>query len=281
MHNILSIYFGASIPLMWASIRGLFSERSGVTNIGLEGAMTLGAFIGALVFQGSESLLWGFTAVILTGMVMGSLMSLLVERGTIRALLVGLALNLSITSGVGLALKGFFPGKWFFSVPPVPMTDMNLSWLLFVLGLLLILAYHQVLYRLKMGAEILATGDNVELAGMHGCPTSRIRTLSLMFGCAAAGIGGFFLPLSVGQFTSRDMVAGRGYMALLLVIASGWRPLSVLLWSSLLGILWSWRDLSPKTSGPAQFFEAAPWIVLLAFVLAKRTFHPPRELDVT
>ena len=234
---ILSV-LAASTPLLIAATGELVTERAGVLNLGVEGMMIVGAACG---FGGAW--LSGSTIIgALCGIIAGMLLSLVFAMMTL-----GLAVN-QVASGLALTILGIglsgligagFVGE---RITPAPhlhipgLTDIPLiGRILFgedpfiYLSLALVVAVWGFLYRTRPGLVLRACGDNHVSAHALGYPVLRIRTLAVMFGGACAGLAGAYLPLAYTPFFIPGMTAGRGWIALALVVFAAWLPVRVVI----------------------------------------------------
>ncbi len=235
---------GAATPLLYAALGELVAERSGVLNLGVEGMMLTGAVGGFAVTALTGSGALG----VLTAALAGALLALLFAVLTLSLLANQVATGLALTIfGVGLsALVGSgFVGrpvpqlqKW-----PIPgLAELPvLGPLLFdhdpliYLSIILTIAVAWFLARTRAGMVLRACGENDEAAHGLGYPVIKVRYLATVFGGAMAGLGGGFLALSYTPMWVEQMTAGRGWIALALVVFAAWRPWRVLAGAYLFG----------------------------------------------
>lgn len=237
--NILISAMIAATPLVLAATGELVAERAGVLNLGVEGMMVIGAIAGFATMLGSGSALLGLMAAMLGGALMAFLFGILTLTFRANQVASGLALTMF---GLGLsALWGQgYSGK---SAPPFPrlsipgLTDLPfVGKLLFgqdalvYLSLALVAAVAYVLTRTRAGLILRAVGENHDAAHAIGYPVIGVRYLAVMFGGAMAGLGGAYLSLVQTPLWVERMTAGRGWIALALVVFAAWRP-----WRTLLG----------------------------------------------
>ncbi len=286
--NILgSILFAtivAGTPLIIVALGELVVEKSGVLNLGAEGMMAVGAIAAFATTLHSGSVWLGVGAGMLAGMAMALLFAFVALTMLGNQVATGLALAIL---GVGLSA---FIGKPYESevlqaVPPIripyladiPVIGEALyqqqslvyfSWLLFW-------AVLWFLYRSRAGLVLRAVGESPQSAHAIGYPVIRIRYLATMFGGAMAGIGGAFLSVFYTPLWVEGMVAGRGWIAVALVVFATWRPLRVLLGAYLFGGVMV-SQLFIQGSGldinmPSQFLSSLPyWATILVLVLISR-----------
>jgi simple sugar transport system permease protein len=230
---ILFTIITASTPLLIAAIGELVAERSGVLNLGIEGMMSMGAacsFAAAVTFDSTPV---GILAGIVAGVLMAALFALAVLGLAANQVGSGLALTI-----FGLGLSGLV-GAPFVGSNRAPIGHVVIPFLsdipvighllfaqdFFVYASLLIticVAFY--LSRTRSGLTLRAVGENHESANGLGLPVLRIRLLALLFGGACSGFAGAYLSLVYTRFWSPGMTAGRGWIALALVVFATWRP---------------------------------------------------------
>lgn len=237
--NILISAMIAATPLVLAATGELVAERAGVLNLGVEGMMVIGAIAGFAAMLGSGSAILGLLAAMLGGALMAFLFGILTLTFRANQVASGLALTMF---GLGLsALWGQgYSGK---SAPPFPRLSITgLTDLPFVgklvfgqdalvyISLAIVAGVAYVLSRTRTGLILRAVGENHDAAHAIGYPVIRVRYLAVMFGGAMAGLGGAYLSLVQTPLWVERMTAGRGWIALALVVFAAWRP-----WRTLLG----------------------------------------------
>jgi simple sugar transport system permease protein len=281
---ILSV-LAASTPLLIAATGELITERAGVLNLGVEGMMIMGAACG---FGGT--LLTGSTIVgAICGMLAGTALSLI-----FAAMALGLAVN-QVATGLALTILGIglsgligagFVGERIATAPRlhIPgLTDIPfIGRILFgedafvYLSLLLVVAVWLFLYRTRAGLILRAAGDNHISAHALGYPVLRIRLYAVMFGGACAGLAGAYLPLAYTPFFIPGMTAGRGWIALALVVFSSWRPGRLVIGAYLFGAV-TILQLHAQGWGigvPSQLMSALPYlatVIVLVLISRART----------
>lgn len=276
---ILVTVVTAATPLFLAALGEIVAERSGVLNLGVEGMMVMGAACGFAAAYLSGSTLVG--AVVGTGA--GALMALLFGLLTVVFAVSQVAAGLALTI-FGLGLSGLLGGA-FVGLKRDPAPHLAIPGLsgLPVVGrlvfgedyfvyaaVLLAVAVASVLGRSRAGLVLRAVGDNHASAHALGLPVRRVRLLAVVFGGACSGLGGAYLSLAYTPFWSPEMTAGRGWIALALVVFAAWRP-----WRAMAGALLfggaTVLQLQAQASGiglPGQFMSAIPYLAtLLALVL--------------
>ena len=229
---ILSV-IAASTPLLLAAAGELVVERAGVLNLGLEGMMIMGAACGFAMAFFTGSVIIGAIGGMLAGAGMSAIFAALTLGLAVNQVAAGLALTIF---GIGLSglIGAGFVGERIEAAPHlyIPfLTDIPvIGKILFgedafvYASIALVIGIWWFLYRTRAGLVLRAVGDNHASAHALGYPVLKIRTLAVLFGGACAGLGGAYLPLAYTPFFVPGMTAGRGWIALALVVFSSWKP---------------------------------------------------------
>ncbi|MGO4511395.1 ABC transporter permease [Bradyrhizobium sp. 2TAF36] len=279
---IILAVLAASTPLLIAATGELVTERSGVLNLGVEGMMIVGAACGFAGAWLTGSIFIGA----LFGIVAGTLMSLVFALMTLGLAVNQVATGLALTI-LGVGLSGLI-GAGFVGERITPamhlyipsLTDMPLIGRVlfgedaFVdFSIALVIGVWWFLYRTRAGLILRACGDNHVSAHALGYPVLRIRTFAVMFGGACAGLAGAYLPLAYTPFFIPGMTAGRGWIALALVVFSSWRPGRLVVGAYLFGAV-TILQLHAQGWGvgiPSQFMSALPYLAtVIVLVLLSR-----------
>ncbi|MGI9132524.1 MAG: ABC transporter permease [Rhodoferax sp.] len=276
-------------PLIFGTLGVLLCERSGVLNLGIEGIMVAGAFAGWLaVYQGLP--LWGGVAVAaLVGAVFGLLHALLTVTLALSQHVSGLGITLLATALSYYGYRVSFPKV---NTPPTitPFTEM--AWLpvpilnqqtaLTLLALLLVPAIGYALYRTPAGLALRMVGENPQAAEGQGVSVMQARSGAIVAGSALMGVAGSFLTLSAFNAFFFNMVNGRGWICVALVVFASWRPGKALL-GALLFAFFDALQLRLQQSGsavlPYQFYLMLPYLLsILALVVVARNAAYPQAL---
>ena len=272
----------AATPLLIAAIGELVVERSGVLNLGVEGMMVMGAVTGfAIAFMTGNPWL-GLVAAI----VVGALFSLLFGFLTLTLVTNQVATGLALTV-LGLGLSGMI-GESFTGLPGIKLPTLYIPGLsdlpfvgklvfgqdpVFYLSIALVAAVAWFLFRTRAGLTLRSVGDNHGSAHALGINVIRIRYLAVMFGGACAGMAGGYLSLVYTPQWIENMTAGRGWIALALVVFASWRPWRVLAGAYLFGAV-SIGQLHAQALGigvPSQLLSALPYLAtIVVLVLISR-----------
>jgi len=279
--TLLSV-ISASTPLLLAALGELVAERSGVLNLGVEGMMLVGAISAFAVGVTTGSWMLAVVAGALAGMVMSFLFGVLTLTLLANQVATGLALSIF---GVGLsALMGAnFVGTPFAGLPKLDIPGLStmpvLGPLLFGHDFLVYLSFFMVafvawfIFRTRPGLILRAVGDNHDAAHSIGHPVILVRYLAVLFGGAMAGLGGAYLSLAYTPMWAENMTAGRGWIALALVVFSSWRPVRALLGAYIFGGV-TMLQLHIQGVGvaiPSQLLSMLPYLAtILVLVLISR-----------
>jgi ABC-type uncharacterized transport system permease subunit len=290
--GLIAATLRVATPLLFGTLGELFAERAGILNLGIEGTMFFGAFVGFVVAGISGSLWLGVIAAIVAGMLSGLLMALLSVQLGVNQHVSGLGITLLL---IGLSLFGFRLVYGEPRIPPAiePFNRLPLFGQMRILGpvfeqyVLTYIAFALVpvvwwlLYRSSFGLQIRAVGENPEAADAAGVNVYLTRYLALIIGGGLMGVGGAFLSLGqLGAFTY-GIIAGRGWVCIALVIFGNWDPFGVLLGALLFGGV-SALQLRLQTTGlrlPYETFLALPYLVtIVALAIAGRNAAYPAAL---
>ncbi|MDR3495635.1 MAG: ABC transporter permease [Ancalomicrobiaceae bacterium] len=234
----------ASTPLLIAAVGELVAERSGVLNLGVEGMMVMGAVagFGGAFLTGSPVV--GVLCAIVAGMLMAAIFAFLTLKLVSNQVATGLALTL-----LGLGLSGLI-GEHFVGQPGIKLARLDIPGLsnlpivgpivfgedpLVYLSIALTIAVSYVLFQSRAGLIIRAVGDSHASAHALGVSVVQVRTLSVIFGGACSGLAGGYLSLAYTPQWIENMTAGRGWIALALVVFASWRPGRVIVGAYLFG----------------------------------------------
>jgi len=280
-------------PLVLAALGGLFSERSGVINIALEGKMLAGAFTAAAVTYAADVRLGMGTASpwlgLLGGMIAGLFIAAIYAVSCIKfkadQVVSGAAINILM-----LGIPGFLSGALFLSSGSTPQLpkDHLLPQSPYVIALaigVLVFVIWYVLYKTPFGLRLRSVGEKPEAADAAGVSVSRLRYSGVLLAGVLAGMGGAYLSIGQSSLFTRNMTAGRGFIALAALIFGKWRPVQTMLACLLFGLT---EAVSIQMQGtefgqeiPVQFINMVPYvltiIVLAGFI---GTSRPPRALGI-
>jgi general nucleoside transport system permease protein len=238
-------------PIIYATLGEILTERAGVLNLGIEGTMLMGAMTGFLVTFSSGSLWLGVLAAAGVGMLLGFLMAFLAVHLGLSQHVSGLGITLFATGLAMFVYRLHFGSP---TVPPIihPFNQISLPLLsripligpglfpqysLTYFAWLLIPALSFLLYKTHLGLKIRTVGENPVVADTVGVNVSLTRTLCLVIGGGLMGVGGAFLTLAHQNMFLIDVIGGRGWVAIAMVIFGNWDPLKGALGALIFGFL--------------------------------------------
>ncbi|HEY0515207.1 MAG TPA: ABC transporter permease [Thermoanaerobaculia bacterium] len=279
---LVALLFSAvrlATPLLLAALGGLFSERSGVINIALEGLMLAGAFTAAIATHYSHSPWVGLLAAVLAGMGVALIHGVACIRYRADQVVSGTAINILFLGVPALLSGALFESTG--ATPQIPRGEL-LPLAPIVLAFALVPATWWVLNRTPFGLRLRAVGENPEAADTAGIDVARLRYAGVLLSGALAAIGGAYLSIGQASLFTRNMTAGRGFIALAALIFGKWRPVQTMLACLLFGFA---EALSIQMQGvsqiPVQFIQIIPYVLTIV-VLAGFIGHSraPRALGV-
>jgi ABC-type uncharacterized transport system permease subunit len=280
--GILLTIITAATPLLLAALGELVAERSGVLNLGVEGMMAVGAVCGfAVAFETGQPVL-GVLASIVAGTIVAALFGLITLVFVANQVASGLALTL-----FGLGLSGLI-GEAYVGRPGVGIGNIDIPLLsdipivgrlifgldpITYIAVALAIAVWWFLFRTRGGLILRAVGDNHASAHALGYRVVTVRFRAVLFGGACAGLAGGYLSLVYTPQWAQAMTAGRGWIALALVVFATWLPGRLVLGALLFGAV-SILQLHAQAYGvgvPSQFLSALPYLTtVLVLVIISR-----------
>ena len=281
--QILSLLAGmvrVAIPISFAALAGMLSERAGVINMGLEGIMLIGSFFAVVGSYVTGSAWMGLLFAALSGILMGLVLVTLTVGFKCEHVLAGVGINI-FASGITIVLlemiwgtKGkssMVAGLGMLRVPVISKIPVigdiigTISPLFYILVLCVFLLWF-LLYRTPAGLRILVIGENPEMAGTMGVNVYKMQYLCVMASGMLAAIGGAYLSIGDINMFSKDMVSGRGYIALSMVILGNWKPLWVALGGLVYGFAQSLQFGLQGVNIPPQLIQMLPYILELFWI---------------
>jgi ABC-type uncharacterized transport system permease subunit len=276
-------------PLLFGTLGVLLCERAGVLNLGIEGLMVAGAFAGWFaVYQGLG--LWAGVAVAaLVGGAFGLLHAVFTVRLALSQHVAGLGLTMLTTALSYFAYRVAFPKV---TTPPTIKPFLPMDWLpipvlqqqtpLTLLALLLVPIIGWGLYRTPAGLALRMAGESPLAVESQGISVTRVRTTAVVLGSALMGVGGAFLTLAAFDSFYFNMVNGRGWVCVALVVFAGWKPGKALLGALLFGFFDAVQlRLQQAEAGllPYQLYLMLPYALsIVALVVASRRASAPQAL---
>lgn len=258
----------AGTPLMYAAIGELVAEKSGVLNLGVEGMMLVGALAAIATAVSTDNIALGALA----GAGAGCALALVFAIATL-----GLQAN-QVATGLALSILGgglsAFAGKAYTATtieglkPSIGIGALTLDPLV-VLSIIIVALVAWFLYRTRAGLVLRAVGESPRTAHEVGHPVSAIRYAATLFGGAMAGLGGAYLSLAYTPMWVEGMTAGRGWIALALVVFATWRPWRALIGAYLFGgvTLAQFQAQALGIALPGELLAALPYIATIVVLV--------------
>jgi len=273
-----SILAGGVLAL--AALGEVLAERVGVVNLGVEGLMAVGAITGIATVVAVPSPLLGFFLALLVGLLAGMVFAVATVYVRANQVLCGLALTLmgtGLAATIGKAYSGM-PAPATFAPIPIPLlSDIPLlgralftqNILVYLIYIILPLALHYLMFRTRHGLDMRAVGENPAAADAAGIPVQQIRFWYVSAGAALAAGAGAYLTLAFVPSWSEGVVAGRGWIAVALVIFAGYRPINAVLAALLFGLITSLGFVGQARNWPiaAPVLSMLPYLGTIALII--------------
>ena len=255
LYGIVKIILIATTPLVFAGIGELVTEKSGVLNLGVEGMMLVGAVTAFVTLVITGNYILAFTFSILSGVIMSSLFAFLVLILMSNQIATGLALTIF---GIGLSSM---IGKNYIGTPIEGLSP----WFFVIFSFVIVFFISYFFYKTKAGLILRAVGESHNSAHALGYGVLKIRFCSIIFGGAMCALAGSYMSIAYAPMWQENMVAGRGWIALALVVFATWKPGRALLGAYIFGSV-SILQMNLQGFGvriPAQFFVMAPYLATI------------------
>jgi ABC-type uncharacterized transport system permease subunit len=291
--DIIAATFRNATPLVYGTVGETYTERAGILNLGIEGTMYAGAFFGFAVAYQTGNPWLGLLGAIVMGIIAGGLMGLLTVTFGANQHVSGLGLTIVLIGVSEFANRLLFSGGTLARIEPMslwdPLEGLGLSelgdianqyGLTYLAFLVVVPAAWWVLGKTPLGLSIRAVGENPEAADVAGINVFRIRYIALMIGGALMAVGGAFITLAVlGTFTL-DIIAGRGWVCIALVIFGRWRifrgVLGALIFAAVFSLGLRLRITPGFEDVPNELMLALPYLVVIgALALSGRNVPYP------
>ena len=285
--SVMVFGWGYAVPLVLAAMVGIIGERSGVVNIGIEGQMLMSAFAAFFgsVFTGSIYL--GMIIGILTGVLMGAFLAVAAVKWEMDQIIAGVVINI-----VAAGLTSFFyaQGKTLPELMPVVsiplLSDIPLigpvffrNGLFALSTLFIVVAVNYALFKTRWGLRSRAVGEYPSAADAAGINVTRVRMMNVTLAGALAGCAGAFLALEAAGTFARGLTAGRGFLALAIMIFGAWNPMGALAAALFFGLstaIASQLQADEVINIPQQFVNLLPFVMtLIVLSIAVGRVRPP------
>ena len=263
--GILNIVLISTTPLVFAGIGELVTEKSGVLNLGLEGLMLVGAVTGFITLVLTGNYFYSLFLSIISGVILSGIFAFLVLNLMTNQIATGLALTIF---GIGLSAM---LGKKFAGTP---IDGLN-PYYFIVISFLLVFLVGYFLSKTKSGLIARAVGENHNSAYALGYNVIKTRYLTIIFGGVMSSLAGYYISICYAPMWQEGMTAGRGWIALALVVFATWKPWRLLVGAYIFGGV-AIMQMNLQAIGvklPGQFFNMMPYIatlIVLVFISSNK-----------
>ena len=263
--GILNIVLISTTPLVFAGIGELVTEKSGVLNLGLEGLMLVGAVTGFITLVSTGNYFYSLFFSIISGVILSGIFAFLVLNLMTNQIATGLALTIF---GIGLSAM---LGKKFSGTP---IEGLN-PYYFITISFLLVFLVSYFLSKTKSGLIVRAVGENHNSAYALGYNVIKTRYMTIIFGGIMSSIAGFYISICYAPMWQEGMTAGRGWIALALVVFATWKPRRLLVGAYIFGGV-AIMQMNLQAIGvklPGQFFNMMPYlatILVLVFISSNK-----------
>ena len=258
--GIINIVLIATTPLVFAGIGELVTEKTGVLNLGVEGMMLVGAVTAFVTLVITGNYFLSFLCAIFSGLLMSGLFAFLVLNLMSNQVATGLALTIF---GIGLSSM---IGKEYIGTP---IDGLN-PYFFIILSFVIVFATSYFFYKTKMGLIFRAVGESHSSAHALGYSVIKIRLLAILFGGGMCALSGAYMSICYAPMWQENMTAGRGWIALALVVFATWKPNRILIGAYIFGGV-SIMQMNLQAFGlsiPGQFFNMAPYLATMLVLVA-------------
>ena len=285
--SVLVFGWGYAVPLVLAAMVGIIGERTGVVNIGIEGQMLMSAFASFFGSVITGNIYLGMVIGISAGLVMGAFLAVAAVKWEMDQIIAGVVINI-----VAAGLTSFFyaPGKTLPQLMPVVsipiLSDIPLigpvffrNGLFALATLFIVLAVNYAIFKTRWGLRSRSVGEYPSAADAAGINVLRIRMVNVTLAGALAGCAGAFLALEAAGTFARGLTAGRGFLALAIMIFGAWNPMGALAAALFFGLstaIASQLQADEVINIPQQFVNLLPFVMtLVVLAVAVGRVRPP------
>jgi simple sugar transport system permease protein len=285
--SVLVFGWGYAVPLVLAAMVGIIGERTGVVNIGIEGQMLMSAFASFFGSVITGNIYLGMLIGIAAGLIMGAFLAVAAVKWEMDQIIAGVVINI-----VAAGLTSFFyaPGKTLPQLVPVfsipILSDIPLIGPVFfrngifaLATLFIVLAVNFAIFKTRWGLRSRSVGEYPSAADAAGINVTRVRMINVTLAGALAGCAGAFLALEAAGTFSRGLTAGRGFLALAIMIFGAWNPMGALAAALFFGLstaIASQLQADSVIDIPQQFVNLLPFVMtLIVLSVAVGRVRPP------
>jgi len=285
--SVLVFGWGYAVPLVLAAMVGIIGERTGIVNIGIEGQMLMSAFASFFGSVITGNIYLGMLIGIAAGLIMGGFLAVAAVKWEMDQIIAGVVINI-----VAAGLTSFFyaPGKTLPQIVPVVsipiLSDIPLigpvffrNGLFALATLFIVLAVNFTMFKTRWGLRSRSVGEYPSAADAAGIDVTRVRMLNVTLAGALAGCAGAFLALEAAGTFARGLTAGRGFLALAIMIFGAWNPMGALAAALFFGLstaIASQLQADEVINIPQQFVNLLPFVMtLIVLSVAVGRVRPP------
>ena len=257
--GVIQIILIATTPLVFAAIGELVTEKTGVLNLGVEGMMLVGAVTAFVTFVITGSYFLAFIVSILSGILMSGLFAYLVLILMSNQVATGLALTIF---GIGLSSM---IGKQYIGTP---IQGLN-PYFFVTLSFFIVFLVGYFFYKTKLGLIFRAVGESHNSSHALGYSVIKVRLMGILFGGSMCALAGSYMSICYAPMWQENMTAGRGWIALALVVFATWKPARILIGAYIFGGV-SILQMNLQAWGvnlPGQFFNMAPYLATMVVLI--------------
>jgi general nucleoside transport system permease protein len=294
--TVIATTMRGTTPILLAALGDTYVERSGLLNLGIEGMMVGGAFSSFVVALKLNNTVCGFLAAGAVGLTLGLVFAILTITLRVNQIVVGLGLTIFAQSMSSFLHRVIFGNQFpilfgagdtnaipfLAGIPFIGEGLFNQHWMVYA-AFLLVPAFYGLMYRTRFGLRVRAVGESPWAADSSGVNVNRIRYCAILTGGLMASLGGAFLALGDLAFFVPDMIMGRGYIAIVVVMMGKWNPVKVCLGAMLFGFalaLTSALQVAGINVSP-DFILMMPYlVVIVALLLFARSTSLPSSLCI-
>ena len=257
--GVIQIILIATTPLVFAAIGELVTEKTGVLNLGVEGMMLVGAVTAFVTLVITGSYFLAFIVSIFSGILMSGLFAYLVLILMSNQVATGLALTIF---GIGLSSM---IGKQYIGTP---IQGLN-PYFFVILSFLIVFLVGYFFYKTKLGLIFRAVGESHNSSHALGYSVIKVRLMGILFGGSMCALAGSYMSICYAPMWQENMTAGRGWIALALVVFATWKPARILIGAYIFGGV-SILQMNLQAWGvnlPGQFFNMAPYLATMVVLI--------------
>lgn len=292
--EFFSAILRATTPILFAALGASVAAKSGITNMAIEGIMLFAALFGVIFTSITGNFIGGFLLTIVAGGLLGCLLAYLVLKLKTDEILAAIAINMLASGGTVLLMlaysgdRGSSTSIVSYAAPRIniPLIE-NIPWLgevisgqnlMTYLAIIAVIVMHLFLYKTPLGLKIRAVGENKNAAESVGISSQKVQFIALIISGILAALGGFFLSGGYMNMFTKEMQAGKGYIALSASAMGGNSPIGAMLVSFLFGLAQALGNVLQLTDIPHELIQMIPYLTTL-FGLAFYSYRNKKKKE--